>query len=91
MANDNGHVVRLMSTENAERTEQDRQQQEQQSPMLPQRIVWWFAGFLVVQSAILFLHSSTTRHELNENAKLIEQLQKRIIINDLSILRKGTP
>ena len=82
MDNKNGQVtgshVRLVTTDNVE-----HEHHEQVSIMHPQRIVWWLAGFLVIQSLLLFLHSSANRQELNENAKLIKQLQERIIVKGM--------
>lgn len=60
----------------------------EQSPV-QQRTTWWLVGFLIIQSLILFINSGATRYELNENAKLIKQLQERIIVTDLAKLRKG--
>lgn len=51
---------------------------------------WWAVAFLVIQSAIFFCYSSSNRHELDENAKLIKQLQERIIVKDLANLRKAS-
>jgi hypothetical protein len=66
------------------------------APVVPHvdRWRWWFAAALLMQFAALFVNYTTNsafRHDLDENAKLIKQLQERIIVKDLANLRKGTP